>query len=168
MAPPLSRKHPLVRPRASSPLFVTHPSNSPFYAAESTAVGVGTSYMRCCHSQMRLSLELGFQAFLFSARCHLSPILLQGYAWQVSIASHQSWRTKMRTLPFQGQRLELGFQLRRTHHPLQGISRPVGPPIPLTRFRFGLGYQHEGSSRILQVRLKLKALFKLSCLLLPL
>lgn len=162
MGLPLSRKHPPVRQRASSPLFVTHASNSPFYAAESSAVRVGTSYLCCCPAQMGLSLELGFQAFLFSARGCLSPILLQRCTWRVSTATHQSWHTKMRTLPFQGQKLELGFWLHRTHHHLQGISRPVGPPIPLTRFRFGLGYQHVGPSRILQVWLKLEALLKLS------
>lgn len=88
-----------IRPRTSSPIFVTLPSNSPFYNAVFLALRWLASF-----AYMSLLLKFGFQAFvLFPARCYLWSTLLQGCIWLGSRASHQSWHTQMRILPFQGQ-----------------------------------------------------------------
>ena len=84
---------------------VTFPSNSPFYVAVSLALWLLTS-CRCQYIYMTLSLNFELKAFLlFSARYYPWSILLHRCIWLGSTASHQSWHTKMRTLPFQGQSL---------------------------------------------------------------
>ena len=84
---------------------VTFPSNSPFYVAASLALWLLTS-CRCQYIYMTLSLNFELKAFLlFSARYYLWSILLYRCIWLGSTASHQSWHTKMRTLPFQAQSL---------------------------------------------------------------
>ena len=106
---------------------VTFPSNSPFYVAASLALWLLTS-CRCQYIYVTLSLKFELKAFLLSsARYYLWSILLHRCIWLGSTASHQSWHTKMRTLPFQGQSLSQVLDFEESTILPKPISGFLGP-----------------------------------------